>query len=447
MKPVSRSARSCMLAVIGWGAMRALTCAAEPVSFKSDVASILVDNCIACHGPKKAEGGYRLDTFEQLRQPGDSGAEPIMAGAAPGGEILRRVTTSDPDERMPPDANPLPVAAIEAIRGWVASGAAFDGSKPSESLAMVMPPRTHAAAPKAYAHVLPVAALAFTPDGRQLVVGGYHELLVFDAGEGKLLKRIGNLGQRILAITFLADGRTLAVASGEPGRDGDVRLVDFEKGVVTNVFARAGDVVLDLAPRPQSDQVAVASADGIVRIIDTASGAEVRAIASHADWVNAVSWSDDGTKLASASRDRSVKVYDASSGDLLANYQDHGEPVRGIAFAADGKQVLSVGADKKLHRWDIETMKKVAGVDLQGEGYKLVRTADTVSVASTDRLLRSIDLTKNAVSLTFKGHADWPVAIAVHPASGRIASGALDGEVRVWNSGDGSLVKSWIARP
>jgi WD40 repeat protein len=68
-------------------------------------------------------------------------------------------------------------------------------------------------------------------------------------------------------------------------------------------------------------------------------------------------------------------------------------------------------------------------------------------VASTDRLLRSIDLAKNAVALTFKGPADWPVAIALDPASGRIASGALDGEVRVWNSGDGSLVKSWVARP
>lgn len=447
MAAVIRPAHRCVLALIGWGAMLAPTCAAEPVSFKSDVAAILVDNCIACHGPKKAEGGYRIDTFEQLRRPGDSGAEPIVAGSIPHGEILRRVTTSDPDERMPPDAAPLPVTAIETIRGWVASGAAFDGGKPSESLAMVMPPRTHAAAPGSYVHAVPVAALAFTPDGRQLVVGGYHELLVFDAGEGRLLKRIGNLGQRIFAITFLADGRTLAVASGEPGRDGDVRLVDFENGIVTNVFGRAVDVVLDLAPRPQSDHLAVASADGVVRIIDAASGAEVRAIASHADWVNAVAWSDDGTRLASASRDRSVKVYDVASGDLLANYQDHGEPVRGVAFAHDGKQVMSIGGDKKLHRWDIATVKKVAGIDLQGEGYKLVRSADTIYVASTDRLVRSIDLVKNAVALTFKGHADWPVAIAVHPASGRIASGAVDGEVRVWNSGNGTLVKSWIAKP
>ena len=42
--------------------------AAEPAeSFKATVAAVLVDSCLACHGPRKAEGGYRLDTFERLR--------------------------------------------------------------------------------------------------------------------------------------------------------------------------------------------------------------------------------------------------------------------------------------------------------------------------------------------------------------------------------------------
>ena len=29
----------------------------EPVSFRKDLAPILLDQCLACHGPKKAEGG------------------------------------------------------------------------------------------------------------------------------------------------------------------------------------------------------------------------------------------------------------------------------------------------------------------------------------------------------------------------------------------------------
>ena len=47
--------------------------AADGVSFSNQVASILVDNCVACHGAKKAEGGYRIDTFEYLSKSGDSG--------------------------------------------------------------------------------------------------------------------------------------------------------------------------------------------------------------------------------------------------------------------------------------------------------------------------------------------------------------------------------------
>ena len=35
-----------------------------PVSFRKDLAPILQENCLACHGPKKAEGGYRVDSFE-----------------------------------------------------------------------------------------------------------------------------------------------------------------------------------------------------------------------------------------------------------------------------------------------------------------------------------------------------------------------------------------------
>ena len=39
------------------------------VSFKRDVAPIFLENCVACHDAKKAEGGYRIDTFTELSKP------------------------------------------------------------------------------------------------------------------------------------------------------------------------------------------------------------------------------------------------------------------------------------------------------------------------------------------------------------------------------------------
>ena len=47
------------------------------VSFSREVAPLLVENCLACHNPRKAEGGYRVDTFESFGKAGDSGLLPL----------------------------------------------------------------------------------------------------------------------------------------------------------------------------------------------------------------------------------------------------------------------------------------------------------------------------------------------------------------------------------
>ena len=54
--------------------------AAQGVSFMKDVAPILMTRCAGCHGPKKAEGGYRIHTFRFLSAAGDAEETPVVAG-------------------------------------------------------------------------------------------------------------------------------------------------------------------------------------------------------------------------------------------------------------------------------------------------------------------------------------------------------------------------------
>jgi len=440
-------ARSCVAAIACSSALLAgpTARAADARGFAAAVAPVLIDHCIACHNAKKAEGSYRLDSFEHLVTAGDSGEPPLVPGAAPGGELWRRITSDDPDDRMPPDAPPLPQAAIEAVRGWLASGGTFDGAKASESLTTVMPPRTHAA-PERYRQPVPVTAVTYSPDGSRLLAGGYHEVLVFDAASGELLRRLGNVGQRVTAIRVLAGGRTIAVAGGEPGREGDVRLLDVETGDVERVLARASDVVLDVALRPAGGELAVGGVDGVLRVIDAASGREVRTISSHGDWVTAVAWSEDGTRLASASRDKTVKVFDAASGELVATFSGHESPVRGVALAADGRQAWSAGDDGRMFRWNADDGRPVGKpVPLGGVGLRVVRDGDRVFVPHGGHAVAALSLADGR-STAFK-LADWPLAVAVHAPSGRLATGSLDGEVRVFSLADGGFVKAWPARP
>ena len=64
------------------------------VSFIRDVAPIFLENCVACHDAKKAEGGYRIDTFTESSKPGDSGLMPLKASKDDGAELLRLLVQS-----------------------------------------------------------------------------------------------------------------------------------------------------------------------------------------------------------------------------------------------------------------------------------------------------------------------------------------------------------------
>jgi hypothetical protein len=426
---------------------------AAVVSFRSDIAPILIDNCLACHGPKKAEGGYRVDTYHELLKAGDSGEVPIATAPDQASELLRRIVSDDDSERMPAESEPLTPEQVQLVRQWIAAGGTFDGEDAHQSLAFVVPSARYADPPEVYSQAIPITAIAFSPDGKSIVTSGYHELAIWNADDAQLMRRIKNVGQRVFGLAFSPDGQTLAVGCGEPGRSGEVRLIDFNTGETTGVIAKSTDVVLDLAYRPGTAQLAIAAADSSIRIVNTETLEEVRTIASHADWVTAVAWSDDGTRLASASRDKSAKVYDGETGDLLISYLGHGAAVRGVSILADNLQVVSVGADHKLHRWDIEGGKKVAEVGVGGEGFKLIRDGSQLIVPCADKRLLQIDLSNNQIVQTYQGHNDWVLTACYGPTptaeegTRSIASGSFDGEVRLWNISDAALIRHWIAKP
>lgn len=443
---------STMVFVVGFLVAASSWCGAvargeDAVVFSRDVAPILLENCTSCHNAKKAEGGYRIDTFSEMLKPGDSGLMPVAKTAEEVSELLRRLITDDESERMPEGTEPLAAEQIEIIKKWLAAGANFDAADPELALTFVVPPPRHPQPPKSYPVAVPVTAVAFSADGGEVLVGGYHEITVWDATEGTLVRRIENLGQRTFAIRRSPDGKQMAVACGEPGRSGEVRLVDFASGEVTAVVARSTDVALDVAFRPDGEQIAVASADSQIQIVDLKTLQTVRTLAGHADWVTAVAWSADGKKLVSASRDKSAKLFEAETGELLTTYSGHGAAVRGVMVTPDGANVFSSGADKQLHRWEATGGKRIAVVAIGGEGFHITGNESTLFVPSSDSRLLQIDVTKNTIDKAFAGLSDWATASDWHRETGQVVAGSYNGEVAVWSIADGVAASRWVAKP
>jgi hypothetical protein len=97
----------------------------EGPRFNRDIRPILSDRCFPCHGHdagnRKAE--LRLDTLEGATE------WAVVPGDAENSEVILRVSSDDPDYRMPPANShrpPLTPHQVELLRRWIDAGAEYE---------------------------------------------------------------------------------------------------------------------------------------------------------------------------------------------------------------------------------------------------------------------------------------------------------------------------------
>src|SRR5438445_1361569 len=96
------------------------------VDFSRDVLPILSDNCYQCHGPdeKARKAKLRFDNKTGAFRVKD-GKTVIVPGKSAESELVRQVTSTDPEEVMPPPKSnrKLTASQIGLLRRWVEEGA------------------------------------------------------------------------------------------------------------------------------------------------------------------------------------------------------------------------------------------------------------------------------------------------------------------------------------
>ena len=97
--------------------------AADEVDFSRDIRPILSGRCFKCHGPdaEAREADLRLDQRQNAIE-----LEAIVPGRPHESALIERITSDDPDLRMPPNGEPLSMKEIKAFRGWIKAGANYE---------------------------------------------------------------------------------------------------------------------------------------------------------------------------------------------------------------------------------------------------------------------------------------------------------------------------------
>ena len=199
---------------------------------------------------------------------------------------------------------------------------------------------------------------------------------------------------RVNAIDFSPDGKTFAVGSGSPSRDGDITLWD------------------------------------------TATGKLISTIADrHSDTVLSLDFSPDGKLIASGGADKQLRISEVSSGKLLKTFEGHTHHVMGVSWRADGRVLVSSGADNAVKVWDWikgDRRKNLDGWDKEVTSVRYLGATTRVVTTSGDKQVRMIGEDATAPA-ALPGTTDFMQTSAVSFDGDRVAAGGEDSVLRVWD--------------
>ena len=422
--------------MVAWLITPLLLQAEQPVSFKADLAPILLNQCQSCHGPKKSKGGYRVDTFEHAMKVGFD-------------ELHYRMVTDDEDEIMPPNADPLPAEQIALFMRWQKEGETFDGDDPDASLAEIIPGLKHPDPPPQYSRAIPVTAVAFANGDQSILTSGYHEVLVWSAKDGKLLRRISGLPERIHSIDIHPGGKQVAVAGGSPGRSGEVRVIDLSDGSLVQLLHKSDDLCLSAKFNLTGTRLATCGTDGSVRVFDSETWQEVATFSNHSNWVNDLAWSADGNKIVTGSKDHTAKVFDLTTNSRISTYTGHDGSVYSVTFDETGEHVLSACSKGKVLYWKTESGQAVKELAYQSESIFNIAALDAAEhfiFSGAMPTIEMIDLQggKTGKDFTFKCNN---LSLAVSNDSRRLLTGDAQGGLRLVDIESGELITGFTAVP
>lgn len=97
----------------------------KPIDFAHEIVPLLKKHCVKCHAGESKKGGFSFNTRGELLEGSENGPV-VTPGKADDSRLIHVVLSSDPDERMPPEAERVTKAEVDALTRWINEGAKWE---------------------------------------------------------------------------------------------------------------------------------------------------------------------------------------------------------------------------------------------------------------------------------------------------------------------------------
>jgi WD40 repeat protein len=211
----------------------------------------------------------------------------------------------------------------------------------------------------------------------------------------------GLFADRVNAVRFSPDGKTLATGGGELSRTGDVIIFDVATGKATQTWKE-----------------------------------------KHIDTVLCLDFSPDGKRLATGAADKIARVTDIASGKQVNLFEGHTHHVMGIAFRSDGRVLATAGADGVVSTWDMiigERKKKIEGWTKEVTSLQFIGATNQIVTSAGDNRVRIVTDDGTEVR-AIANLPDYMQAAVSVPNGSAIIAGGEDSLLRVWDAAGKELV-------
>ena len=285
------------------------------------------------------------------------------------------------------------------------------------------------------------------PDNQRIAAGcEAGEILVWNANDGTKTLQVLNVDAAVTEMTWSPDNRKLAVSTAQntihifapsvQGVQPPVELILHQQFTVASPVNR-------LLFAADSRSVWTALADGQIEEWAYA-GLEQRRQFNHGGPVYGVAVTRDGSTVVSCSTDQTVRVWDTLAGQQKFQLNGHVGAIHAVALSSDETFAVSSGADGTLRLWDIvggRQLKQLITYDATMYSIAVQPQGALIAAAGADRKVHLLDMITGTERQAMTGHSDYLHSVTFSPDGSRLMSYGYAGQLKHWNTADGTLLR------